>query len=130
MLNMSVNIGYSSYPKKRLLEVCTEYSQGKTPITIVKLQWPREGEEVPFYAMCYHDKKPMLIVSSCEVTLSSSTKTRHLYLEKNAVVHCSWLLEQLHLMVVYRLNNNTIDQLNQEAPGHMSICEAIGIKSC
>ena len=83
-----------------------------------------------FYAMCHRDKKPMLIISTCGLTLPGPVKRRDRYLWKDgAIVHRTWRLEQPHMMAVYRANFNAVDRLNKETFGHASLCEAIGTKS-
>ena len=80
--------------------------------------------------MCHRDKKPMLIISTCGLTLPGPVRRRDRYLWKDgAIVHRTWRLEQPHMMAVYRANFNAVDRLNKETFGRASLCEAIGTKS-
>ena len=76
------------------------------------------------------DKKPMLIISTCGLTLPGPVKRRDHYLWKDsAKVHLIWRLEQLHMMAVYRARFNAMDRLNKDTFRHASLCEAIVTKS-
>lgn len=127
---LCVKTGHSGYPKKELLEACTETGAVKTLTTEVTLGWQGEGATVPFWAMCHRDKKPMMLVASCGMTLPGPNRVRHRYLwDKGSIVHRTWTLVQPHLMAVYRSNFNAIDRLNKETFGRSSLCEAIGTKT-
>ena len=127
---MSVKIGHKGYPKKELLEACKERGQVKTLKCQVQLGWENEGPVEDFYAMCHMDKKPMLIISTCGMTLPGPNRQRDRYVwENGAIVHRTWTLQQPHMMAVYRANFNAVDRLNKEAFGRTSLCEAIGTKT-
>ena len=70
------------------------------------------------YAMCHSDKKPMLIVSTCGLTLPGLIKRKDHYLWKDsAIVRRTWRLEQPYMMAVYRAQFNAVGRLNKETLG-------------
>ena len=84
-----------------------------------------------FYAMCHRERKPVLIISTCGLTIPGPVKCRDHYLSKDgAIVHRTWRLEQPHMMAVYWANFNAVDRFKKETFRRTSLCEAIGTKSC
>ena len=77
---LSMKVGHSGCLKKQVLKEYIQHDQIKTLMITIKLDWEGERLAVTLYSIYHRLKKPMLIISSRNMTLPCFTKTKHQYL--------------------------------------------------